>query len=242
MTLLIRLAAPLQSWGGDSKFNTRRTERAPTKSGVAGLCACAMGVKRTDTGSLARLASLRFGVRTDKTGERLTDFQTARNEKTSFISHRDYLADAAFTAGLEGDEGLLREIDAALRSPVYPLFLGRRGCPPTLPLSLGIVDMPLEDALKSAMRERFEGEELIDGRWLDGLRRRLAKGNHGEILVDASGLTPLRRRDMPLSFSQERREYAFRSVEQIVGGDGPLIGGYGPLIGGDDYFEAVEED
>ena len=33
-TLLLRLAAPLQSWGSDSKFETRKTDREPTKSGV----------------------------------------------------------------------------------------------------------------------------------------------------------------------------------------------------------------
>ena len=38
-TLLLRLAAPLQSWGSDSKFETRKTDREPTKSGVVGLLA-----------------------------------------------------------------------------------------------------------------------------------------------------------------------------------------------------------
>ena len=32
-TLLLRLAAPLQAWGADSKFETRKTGREPTKSG-----------------------------------------------------------------------------------------------------------------------------------------------------------------------------------------------------------------
>ena len=32
-TLLLRLAAPLQAWGADSKFETRKTNREPTKSG-----------------------------------------------------------------------------------------------------------------------------------------------------------------------------------------------------------------
>ena len=35
-TLLLRLAAPLQAWGADSKFETRKTGREPTKSGVVG--------------------------------------------------------------------------------------------------------------------------------------------------------------------------------------------------------------
>ena len=36
-TLLLRVAAPLQSWGIDSKFDIRRTGREPSKSGVIGL-------------------------------------------------------------------------------------------------------------------------------------------------------------------------------------------------------------
>ena len=31
-TLLLRLAAPLQSWGADSKFETRKTNRDPPKA------------------------------------------------------------------------------------------------------------------------------------------------------------------------------------------------------------------
>ena len=42
-TLLLRLAAPLQAWGADSKFETRKTGREPTKSGVIGLLAAALG-------------------------------------------------------------------------------------------------------------------------------------------------------------------------------------------------------
>ena len=47
-TLLLRLAAPLQSWGIDSKFDIRRTGREPSKSGVIGLICAALGIKRDD--------------------------------------------------------------------------------------------------------------------------------------------------------------------------------------------------
>ena len=46
-TLLLRLAAPLQAWGADSKFETRKTNREPTKSGVIGLLAAALGLPHT---------------------------------------------------------------------------------------------------------------------------------------------------------------------------------------------------
>ena len=138
-TLLLRLAAPLQSWGSDSKFETRKTDREPTKSGVVGLLAAALGLRRDDTEGLARLNGLRFAVRADQEGSLLVDFHTAKSRDTSYVTYRHYLQDAVFLAGLEsGDEALLRELEAALRHPVYPLYLGRRSCPPTLPLCLGI--------------------------------------------------------------------------------------------------------
>lgn len=55
-TLLLRLAAPLQSWGSDSKFETRKTDREPTKSGVVGLLAAALGLRRWGCAGTTRRA------------------------------------------------------------------------------------------------------------------------------------------------------------------------------------------
>ena len=69
-TLLLRLAAPMQSWGDESKFTTRRTLREPTKSGVVGLLGAAMGIRREQGEEIARLScALRMGVRVDQEGE-----------------------------------------------------------------------------------------------------------------------------------------------------------------------------
>lgn len=78
-TLLLRLTAPLQSWGADSKFEIRKTNREPTKSGVVGLLAAAMGLRRDDTQGLQVLNRLRFGVRVDQEGTFLVDYHTANN-------------------------------------------------------------------------------------------------------------------------------------------------------------------
>ena len=51
--LLLRLAAPMQSWGtDDSKYETRKTEREPSKSGVIGMLAAALGYKRDESEKL----------------------------------------------------------------------------------------------------------------------------------------------------------------------------------------------
>lgn len=136
-TLLLRLAAPLQSWGADSKFETRKTNREPTKSGVIGLLAAALGLRRDDAAGLARLNGLHFAVRADREGSLLVDFHTANREedrkkgKAPYVTYRHYLQDAVFLVGLESeDTALLQELETALKYPVYPLYLGRRSCPP----------------------------------------------------------------------------------------------------------------
>jgi len=53
-TLLLKLAAPMQSWGLASKFDTRDTAREPTKSGVIGLLAAALGINRDNNEELTR--------------------------------------------------------------------------------------------------------------------------------------------------------------------------------------------
>ena len=72
-TLLLRLSGPLQSWGSDSLYDNRGTDYFPTKSGVIGLIAAALGLKRG--ASLEELNSLQFGVRIDCQGEYIKDFQ-----------------------------------------------------------------------------------------------------------------------------------------------------------------------
>ena len=55
-TLLLRLAAPMQSWGDESKYDIRQTGKAPSKSGVIGLLAAALGLRRDSEEIAATLA------------------------------------------------------------------------------------------------------------------------------------------------------------------------------------------
>lgn len=72
--LLLRLAAPLQSWGAVSRFSRRDTLHHPTKSGVIGLCAAALGHDRTTP--LGHLTELRFATRADRPGKPVRDYHT----------------------------------------------------------------------------------------------------------------------------------------------------------------------
>ena len=199
-TLLLRLAAPLQAWGADSKFETRKTAREPTKSGVIGLLAAALGLRRDETEPLTRLAQLRFGVRVEREGQLLVDFHMARNEEKdrSYVTYRHYLEDAVFLVGLESeDTALLQELAEALTHPVFPLYLGRRCCPPTLPLCLGVRPGSLQEVLQAEPP--------------------LCPGRQSRILLDADPLEPgtAPQRDVPVSFDPHHRQYGYRSVREL---------------------------
>lgn len=145
-TLLLRLAAPMQSWGVQSRFSERDTGMEPSKSGVVGLLCAALG--RPRGASIEDLAALVMGVRVDREGTKHYDYQTAgqdgflrargKVETTNVIpSKRYYLSDASFLVGLEGDDlDLLHTLDAALRAPHWPLSLGRKAFPPGEPVPL----------------------------------------------------------------------------------------------------------
>lgn len=148
-TLLLRLAGPMQSWGMKGRFTRRTTELQPTKSGIVGMLAAAMGRRRTDP--IEDLAGLRMGVRVEQPGRLLRDFQTAsRTGVTAPLSYRYYLSDALFLAAVEGPGEVLSGIESALFAPKFPLYLGRRAFPPTGKLSLGIHTQTMPEVLETA--------------------------------------------------------------------------------------------
>jgi CRISPR system Cascade subunit CasD len=141
--LLLRLAGPMQSWDMQSRFPLRTTGLEPSKSGVIGLICAALGRHRGQP--IKDLARLLMGVRVDREGKMGSDYHTALNvikasgapSKTgeAVVSRRFYLADADFLVGLEGEDlNFLKEIDAALQNPCWPLFLGRKAFPPGKPV------------------------------------------------------------------------------------------------------------
>jgi CRISPR system Cascade subunit CasD len=63
--LAFYIDAPMQAWGVSSRFQRRGTESFPTKSGVIGLLAAAMGIDKhspEEEGQLQPLATLNFSV------------------------------------------------------------------------------------------------------------------------------------------------------------------------------------
>lgn len=209
-TLLMRITAPLQSWGIDAKFNLRGTERAPTKSGILGMVAAALGRRRNE--SIEDLVALRFGVRVEREGILLRDFHTAfeeafwkaRDGKYAHVTERFYLSDALFLVGLEGELEILTAIEAALWHPAFPLYLGRRSCPPEGQISLGL-------RRGQSLMESLEQEPSLIS--VHGRRReRRDLGNRIIIEAEPGQVGTVFVRDNPLSFDQSHRRYGFRNI------------------------------
>jgi CRISPR system Cascade subunit CasD len=217
-TLFLRLEAPLQAWGERARWSVRDTAPEPTKSGVVGLLGCALGIA-ADAPLAELAAALRMGVRLDRPGQRLSDYQTVSggvmsaegkvksNANTgkpeTVVSPREYLADASFLVALQGADALIDRLARAVQNPVWTVYLGRKCCPPARPLYAGTGDYPdLPAALASQPLEGgAPGERArtilavieVDGR-ANAVRRRDQTGSnrHRTFL-------PRYTRDVPLS-------------------------------------------
>jgi CRISPR system Cascade subunit CasD len=217
--LLLRLAAPMQSWGTSSRFTRRGTDRTPSKSAVIGLLAAAQGRRRTDP--LEELLDLRIAVRTEQAGRLERDFQTAARsgEQTPIsVSSRHYLADAVFLVGVHGDDTLLQGLQEAIRRPHFPLFLGRRSCPP-----VGRVEYGLRpgDAIAALTQEPWHAAP-----WFQ--RTHQAPRVELDLVADCPAGTPEATlvRDEPVSFDPRHRQWEWRAVRhELVTVPNPAFAG-----------------
>ncbi|MET9111940.1 type I-E CRISPR-associated protein Cas5/CasD [Streptomyces zhihengii] len=125
---LLQVGGPLQAWGEHSSFTDRDTLSHPTRSGLLGMMAAALGITRHDAtlsggkagapASFDELSRLRFTVRHDRPGSRLRDFHTVggglpanRTAPTAkggrrppgagtIVTERHYVTDAVFTVAV----------------------------------------------------------------------------------------------------------------------------------------------
>ena len=198
-TLLLRISAPMQSWGTQSHFSHRDTGREPSKSGIVGLLCAALGRPRHEP--IADLRALKMGVRVDQPGSILRDFHTAGidgyykvsgsiERKNAILSERYYLADAVFLVGLDGEAALLERLQAALQQPHWFLFFGRKAFLPAERVWLpdGLREEDLETALHNY--RYLGGDARKDGR----LQLLIEDDEHGSIVCN----------DQPISFKPRR--------------------------------------
>nr|WP_279221157.1 type I-E CRISPR-associated protein Cas5/CasD [Agathobaculum sp. Marseille-P7918] len=108
LILALQRGGVLQSWGESSKWDTRDSAVLPTKSGVIGLLACALGWARGDERIADMYDALQMTVRADRQVNRMVDYHTVtgnplrnaegkpRSTGNTIISRREYRQDASF--------------------------------------------------------------------------------------------------------------------------------------------------
>ncbi len=153
--LALLLDGPMQSWGHASRFDRRTTALHPTRSGVLGLIAAAMGIDKhapDEADQIRRFERLRVTTvalgRKDRWNHdlpmrRLEDYHTVTGIRrasgkvaadATVQTYRHYLLDARFGVLIEGPPALLDEIATALRDPKWGVWFGRKSCLPASPV------------------------------------------------------------------------------------------------------------
>lgn len=164
------LDGPMQSWGtAESWYKIRRTEGSPTKTAIAGLIGCCMGIDWEETEELKTLSDSFEIIDSEHTRipprpKRMSDHQTIYigdyidagivdgfkrgnggiKSTNSGITRsqqfiKDYLEDTKFVITIEGQEEVLNKVRHALLHPMWQPYLGRACCVPSGPFIRGDV-------------------------------------------------------------------------------------------------------
>ncbi len=213
-TIILKFSGPLQSWGIGSNFETRDTERYPTKSAIIGLVAGALGYRRDEKEKTSRLNNLSFGVRVDQKGSLLKDYHIARSERQTYVTNRYYLQDAVFLAMISHeDSSWVDTVAKALLNPVFPPFMGRRSAPVDGQFFQGLVEGEILSIIKSYQWKASD--------WYQ--KKLTGKNQSGRIVLDAyvdanlldDSSQPMFKRDRFESFDPMNRNHGFRPVKSL---------------------------
>ena len=227
-TILLKFAGPLQSYGTSSHFETRYTEYYPSKSAVIGLLAACLGYRRDEAENLRELSKLQFAVRIDQDGTLLRDYHIARSykdkgvESKTYVTNRYYLEDALFVVALSGMDELIDTLTKAIKSPYFQPFMGRRSLPVPVDFFLGESAEDILDSLRTLPWQAAPWYKIKKGKQGIGEKISLEVYADEEILKDEKISRSKLRRDIPISFSQKGRQFAFRqeaciSIEVLSG-------------------------
>lgn len=165
--LVFQLQAPLASWGEPAVGEYRGSHGYPGESALLGLLGAALGLRREEEAAHAALRQgYGFAVGVQSTGKLLRDYHTAqvpgrtslkgrphatrrdelripKHELNTILSTRDYRQDAACLIAIQPGEKAPYTLDAlaeALKKPRFVLYLGRKSCPPAVPLYPQVIE------------------------------------------------------------------------------------------------------
>ncbi len=235
--LVFQLHAPLASWGAQAVGQERPSEDHPGRSALLGLLAAALGIRRDNESAQQTLRdACLFGIKQIHAGLALRDFHTAQTPPESkkvnyrhtrrdelrerklgtILSFRSYYQDSLHLIGVTSrhNEYSVTRLQQALQTPVFPLYLGRKSCPPALPLNPCIIEAK---NLKTAL-DRYELAD--DEQQLVALAKR--RRSHIRYFWEAgidSGIPHdyrVPRYDQPLS----RQRWQFAPRDEFIGQSG----------------------
>lgn len=193
--LVMRLYAPLSSWGTLAVGEDRPTVNYPTRSAVLGLLGAALGIKRSETQKLKDLAdSIGMASKTYSEGTILRDYHTIQTPTASkgvkfftrkqelqspkvetILSSRDYREDGLWVVAVWMKPATnrndfeykfdLAQLQQALKYPTFTLYIGRKSCPLSLPLSPQLItadnlklalDISIDDLTKQDLKDEVQ--------------------------------------------------------------------------------------
>ncbi|MDI9633583.1 MAG: type I-E CRISPR-associated protein Cas5/CasD [Methanolinea sp.] len=180
------LYGPMASWGEIAVGENRHSADHPSKSAVIGLLGAALGLRRDEEEAHARLSgSLGVACLVRDPGAAVTDYHTVQTPPASAVksaryfrtrkdelsvgrdvlntieSRREYRCDTfvhvCLWAKTEDLPWSLQEIASALNRPRFVPYLGRKSCPPGLPVHARVVEaQTILDAVRAAEEAHAE--------------------------------------------------------------------------------------
>ena len=183
-TLILRLEAPLISFGAPIVDQIGKIQDYPSLSQITGMLGNALGYRHQDFELLEKLQNrMIYTVIRLKMGEKITDYQTVDlgqsflvdtgwttsgkieprkggSSTGTQIRFRDFWADSAYLVGLrlrDDDFPDSSALQSALEMPRRPLFIGRKPCIPSRRLFEKVVEGNSSlDAVKKYLSSQLE--------------------------------------------------------------------------------------
>lgn len=183
--LIFQIYAPLTSWGEPAVGEVRHSNIIPSRSALLGFLAAALGIRRNDECIDAFNQHYHVAVRPFVDKSRwFSDFHTVQmpkaNKKEVFytrfdeirrnpqdletlLTKREYYNDVYYQIVITETNGApysVEQIKQALLTPVFPLYVGRKNSPLSLPLAPVIYEGELNDAFVFANEHYHQYHQL----------------------------------------------------------------------------------
>lgn len=204
--LVFTLHASLAAFGGVAVGERRPGWDRPGRSAVFGLIAGALGIDRTEEAAHRALdRGYGLAIRTDAAGRMLADYHTAQVPPAdrrrprlptraaelaeaaleTVLTRREYRTDALHLIALWERRDAPHTLEAlaeALRAPKYVPYVGRKSCPPALPLAPQVIEA---DDAGAAFAARVAAAPAPEQRL-----RRMLHATPGWVAMDAEDADP----------------------------------------------------